>query len=66
MREIYLFDMDGVLIDSMKYFKEGMLRVLDEENIGYDDNLINIITPLGYERTAQHYVDSFRKQLKRG
>ena len=35
MGEIYVFDMDGVLIDSMEHFKEGNLRILDEENITY-------------------------------
>ncbi len=38
MGEMYVFDMDGVLIDSMEHFKEGILRILDEENITYDDN----------------------------
>lgn len=56
MSEIYVFDMDGVLIDSMLRFKEGLLRILDEENILYDDNLIDILTPLGYEGTAEYYV----------
>ena len=57
MREIYVFDMDGVLIDSMLHFKEGLLHILDEENISYDDNLIHILTPLGYDGVAEYYVN---------
>ena len=49
--------MGGVLIDSMEYFREGILRVLDEENISYEENLIDIITPLGYKGTAEYYVN---------
>ena len=38
MSEINVSDRDGVVIDSMLRFKEGLLRILDEENILYDDN----------------------------
>lgn len=57
MSEIYVFDMDGVLIDSMFRFEQAMRRILDEEKVTYPDELINIITPLGYVGTAEYFVN---------
>lgn len=54
-KEIYLFDFDGTLVDSMPTFVSVMLRILDENNIKYDDDIIKIITPLGYQGTAEYY-----------
>ena len=31
------------------------LRTLDENRIPYGDNIVKIITPLGYVRTAKYY-----------
>ena len=44
----YLFDFDGTLVDSMPTFVSVMKRILDENHIPYGDDLIKIITPLGY------------------
>ena len=57
MSEIYVFDMDGVLIDSMPYFEEALCRILQEENVPYPDEFIHIITPLGYRGTAEYLVN---------
>lgn len=57
MGEIYVFDLDGTLVDSMSRFAWGTLSILDEEGIPYDDQLIKIVTPLGYTKTAEYYVD---------
>ncbi|MBR6790810.1 MAG: HAD family phosphatase [Oscillospiraceae bacterium] len=56
MREVYVFDLDGTLVDSMSRFAWGTLSILDEEGIPYDDQLIKIVTPLGYTKTAEYYV----------
>ena len=40
---IYLFDFDGTLVDSMPTFISAMLRILDENHIQYDNNIIKII-----------------------
>lgn len=48
----YLFDFDGTLVDSMPSFISVMLRILDENGIDYEDDIIKIITPLGYQGTA--------------
>ena len=54
----YLFDFDGTLVDSMPTFATLMKRILDERGISYGDDLIKIITPLGYEGTAKYYRES--------
>ena len=57
MKKIHIFDLDGTLIDSMPYFARGVLQVLDEENIPYGEDLIDILTPLGDEKTALLYQE---------
>ena len=53
----FLFDFDGTLVDSMPTFVGVMLRVLDENNIPYEKDIVKIITPLGYDATARYYVE---------
>ena len=52
----YLFDFDGTLVDSMPTFVSVMLRILDENNVAYGDDLVKIITPLGYRDTAKYFI----------
>ena len=52
----YLFDFDGTLVDSMPYYAATMLRILDENNIKYPENVIKIITPLGYGGAADYFI----------
>lgn len=54
-RKTYLFDFDGTLVDSMTYFVELMLKILDEKNIKYGNDIVKIITPLGYRGTAEYF-----------
>jgi len=51
----YLFDFDGTLVDSMPAFVSVMLRILNENNIKYEDDIVKIITPLGYKGTAEYF-----------
>ena len=53
--DTYLFDFDGTLVDSMPSFISVMLRILDENNIKYEDDIVKIITPLGYAGTAGYF-----------
>ena len=53
--QTYLFDFDGTLVDSMPTFVSLMLRILDEYGIDYEDDIVKIITPLGYHGTAEYY-----------
>ena len=52
----YLFDFDGTLVDSMPAYVSLMLRILDENNITYGDDIVKIITPLGYKGTAEYFI----------
>ena len=56
-QKVYVFDLDGTLVNSMPRYEAGMLSILDEEGIAYDGELIKIITPLGYTKTAEYYID---------
>jgi len=51
----YLFDFDGTLVDSMPTYIAVMLRVLDENGISYGEDIVKIVTPLGYKGTAEYY-----------
>jgi len=53
----YLFDFDGTLVDSMPVYASLMLRLLDENNISYGDDIVKIITPLGFKGTAKYFVE---------
>ena len=53
----YLFDFDGTLVDSMPTYVSAMLRILDENNIPYDNGIVKIITPLGLNGTAEYYIN---------
>jgi len=53
----YLFDFDGTLVDSMPTYVSVMLRILDENNISYGDDIVKIITPLGYVGTAKYFIE---------
>ncbi|MBQ9116246.1 MAG: HAD family hydrolase [Clostridia bacterium] len=54
--EIYVFDLDGTLVDSMPYFSKGILSIADDAGIEYGPELIKILTPLGYVGGARYYV----------
>ena len=53
----YLFDLDGTLVDSMPVYVGTMLRILDENNIKYESDIVKIITPLGTIGTAKYFID---------
>jgi len=53
----YLFDFDGTLVDSMPSYISLMLRILDENNIHYESDIVKTITPLGYAGTAKYYKE---------
>ncbi len=51
-----VFDFDGTLVDSMPAYGAMMLKVLDDNNVAYPDDIIKIITPLGYKGTAEYFI----------
>lgn len=61
--KFYLFDFDGTLVDSMPTFVSSMLRILDENNITYDDTIIKTITPLGLNGTANYCINTLHLDM---
>ena len=59
----YLFDFDGTLVDSMPSFVSGVLRELDKTNCKYDNDIIKIITPLGFAGTADYFIKTFNLKI---
>ncbi len=53
----YLFDFDGTLVDSMPTYIGAMLTILDKNGIKYKNDIVKIITPLGYIGTAKYYIE---------
>ena len=51
----YLFDFDGTLVDSMPVYAAMMRGILDEQQVAYGEDIIKIITPLGYRGTAAYF-----------
>lgn len=56
MTKVYVFDLDGTLVDSMSYYIRGLLKILDDAGIPYGDEMVNIITPLGYTKSAEYFI----------
>ena len=52
----YLFDFDGTLVDSMPDYCAAMLRILDENGVSYEPDIVKGITPLGVSGTADHFI----------
>ena len=65
MSNCYLFDFDGTLVDSMPTFVSVMLRILDECNISYENDVIKTITPLGLSGTAEYYINQLGVKMSK-
>ena len=51
----YLFDIDGTLVDSLPIYSQMMLDILREQRVAHGEDIIKIITPLGYRGTAAYF-----------
>lgn len=56
-KEVYLFDFDGTLVDSMPVYGSMMLRILNEHHMNYPADILKIITPLGLIKTAEYFIE---------
>ena len=54
---VRLFDFDGTLVDSMPIWGGEMLNILKEEGICYPDDMVRILTPLGYRGGAEYFIN---------
>ncbi len=53
----YLFDFDGTLVDSMSTFVNALIKILDDNNIKYGNDIVKIITPLGGAGIAKYFIE---------
>ena len=56
MKKIYLFDLDGTLLDSMTTWPRAMIRIMDEAGLEYPDDVVNIMTPIGFNGCADYFI----------
>ena len=56
MSDIYVFDLDGTLVDSMHNYSKAILSILDEAGIAYAPDLIKTLAVLGNTKSAELYV----------
>ncbi len=52
-----IFDFDGTMVDSMPMWKRRVIELLDRHGAKYPENVIEIITPLGYEGMAKYFIE---------
>lgn len=57
MNKYYGFDLDGTLVNSMPTYSKGILKLLDDRGITYGPELIEILTPPGYTKSAEYYIN---------
>ena len=55
----FIFDFDGTLVDSMPAYAASLLKILDDNNVNYSDDLIKIITPLGLRGTSDYVISTY-------
>ena len=55
----YIFDFDGTLVDSMAYVAMGVKQFLTSRGVDYPENIMEIVTPLGYPGSADYYNKHF-------
>ena len=58
MHSTYIFDFDGTLVDSMPYWAQKVLNILDDCGVRYPSDIIKIVTPLGDRGTAEYMRDT--------
>ncbi len=61
-QSVYIFDLDGTLIDSMPYAVKELEEYLREKNIEMPPDLIKSVIALGYVGVAKYYVEHFPLQ----
>ncbi len=58
VRNVYLFDLDGTLADSMPVAVKIVLSLLDEKGISYSSDIVKTLTPLGFKGIARYYAET--------
>ena len=59
----YLFDFDGTLVNSMPVFCKMLTTILDDHGISYGEDMVKIVTPMGYIGAAEYFVNTLGLQM---
>ena len=54
-KRVYLFDLDGTLVDSMPTFGAMIIATCEAEGIEYPEDVVRIATPLGYRGSCEYF-----------
>jgi HAD superfamily hydrolase (TIGR01509 family) len=54
MDRYHIFDLDGTLVDSMTKWSDAMVHIIKHEKLECPENIINILTPIGYKKSAEY------------
>lgn len=52
----YIFDFDGTLVDSMDTWAGVYIKLLDDHEISYPEDIVKIITPFGNNGAAKYCI----------
>ena len=52
----YVFDLDGTLLNSMELAVKIVLDYLDEHGVAYKEDIVKILTPLGFRGISVYYA----------
>lgn len=63
-KKVYIFDLDGTLVDSMSCFAKAITDFLDSIGAEYPDNIVEIITPMGYQQGAAYFKEHLGVNLE--
>ncbi len=53
----HIFDLDGIIANSMGHWAKTMLSIVDEAGVDYPADIIKQITPLGDKGIAKYFMD---------
>ena len=57
MKDVYIFDLDGTLVDSMPIAVKIVLEYLDEYGIPCPDYIVKMFPPLGFRGVSEYYAN---------
>ena len=63
MKKVYIFDVDGTLIDSMGEWKKVIPSLLEERGIAYPNDLVKRVVALGLPGVAKYLTEQFPLEL---
>lgn len=59
MTKVYIFDVDGTLIDSMGEWGRALPRFLEERGVSYPSDIVKRVIALGLPGVAKYYKENF-------